>query len=58
MTTYKEEVSRIVLSNLLDKYPAGAAIGEKEWNVAYKLFHTNQTIDTLQWKLDNIMVDA
>ena len=58
MTTYKQEIVSRVLNSLLDKYPAGTPIGDKEWNVAYKILRVNQQIDTLQWKLDNISIKA
>lgn len=56
MTTANEEIKRLVLTHLLDTYPAGTPLSDKQWAVAYKLIRANMIYETLEWKLDHLTV--
>lgn len=51
--TQSDEVKRLVLNRLIDKYPPGTALNEQHWKTAYRIVWSDCVIDTLRWKLDN-----
>ncbi len=53
----REEVNRLVLTHLLNKYPSEVTLGERHWAIAYKLIRANMIADTIEWKIQNMTVN-
>lgn len=53
MQTAENEIKRLVLIHLLNKYPPGFPLEDKHFEVAYKLLRTKALLDTLEFKYEH-----
>ena len=52
--TYKEEIQRLVLNNILKVSHPGQEVTERQWKIANDLVKADCMIETLQWKIDHL----
>lgn len=54
--TYRDEIKRLVIIHMLNKYPEVRHYTEAHWSLSYKVVRANMLIETLNWKLRNVSV--
>ncbi len=52
--THQSDVNQQVLNLLMKRVPAGHAVTDADWDIAYEIVLTMAIIEMIEWKMQNI----